>query len=73
VANPSGSTAKMKDCKHFGVYDNTYIYVWMPRKTCRKSLGLILSYEQKENKYFKTNVFWFFRDENIGGALVMIR
>jgi hypothetical protein len=43
-------------------------YVWLPRKTRRKPLGLVLSYEQKQ--YFFSN---FFRYGSIGGGLVVIR
>jgi hypothetical protein len=41
-------------------------YVWLPRKTRRKSLGLVLSWEQNK-------LFLLFRDGNIGGGLVMVR
>jgi hypothetical protein len=38
--------------------------VWLPRKTRLKSLGLVLSYEQKKYVFLK-----IFRVRNIGGVL----
>jgi hypothetical protein len=34
-------------------------YVWLPRKTCQTSLGLVLSYEQKQK--FLKHLFFLFK------------